>query len=70
MLESATRNLEVVAPQGIALESRAGSIKASCLDDFVLHSTAGVIFRIINLLVLTTPIFTDIQFHINNELAI
>ncbi|KAL7643527.1 UNVERIFIED_CONTAM: hypothetical protein RMT77_005509 [Armadillidium vulgare] len=43
MLESATRNLEVVAPQGIALESRAGSIKASCLDDFVLHSTAGVI---------------------------
>ncbi|KAK3852232.1 hypothetical protein Pcinc_041173 [Petrolisthes cinctipes] len=43
LLESLTRSLEVTAPQGIALESRAGTITAKCLHDFTLQSTAGVI---------------------------
>ena len=42
-LESATRSLEVAAPHGVALESRAGTIKAECLNDFILQSTGGVV---------------------------
>ncbi|CAL4065713.1 unnamed protein product [Meganyctiphanes norvegica] len=41
MLESATRSLEISAPQGVALESRAGTITAHCLNDFTLQSTGG-----------------------------
>ncbi|XP_037782810.1 delta-sarcoglycan-like [Penaeus monodon] len=43
LLESMTRSLEVTAPQGVALESRAGNITASSLRDFTLQSTGGVI---------------------------
>ncbi|XP_071537567.1 zeta-sarcoglycan-like [Panulirus ornatus] len=43
LLESLTRSLEVTAPQGVALESRAGTITASCLHDFTLQSTGGVV---------------------------
>ncbi|XP_063530430.1 zeta-sarcoglycan-like isoform X2 [Cydia strobilella] len=42
-LESPTRSLEVHAPQGIELESRAGDISASCLTTFHLKSVAGAI---------------------------
>nr|XP_053633048.1 zeta-sarcoglycan-like [Cherax quadricarinatus] len=43
LLESLTRSLEITAPQGVALESRAGTITARCLHDFTLQSTGGVI---------------------------
>ncbi|XP_042210619.1 delta-sarcoglycan-like [Homarus americanus] len=43
LLESLTRSLEITAPQGVALESRAGTISARCLHDFTLQSTGGVI---------------------------
>ncbi|XP_046394688.1 delta-sarcoglycan-like isoform X2 [Ischnura elegans] len=42
-LESPTRSLEVRAPLGVAIESRAGDISASCLTDLKLQSVAGTI---------------------------
>ncbi|GAB6026898.1 hypothetical protein CHUAL_013543 [Chamberlinius hualienensis] len=42
-LESPTRSLEMEAPRGIALESVAGDIVASCLTDLRLQSTDGSI---------------------------
>ncbi|XP_034246107.1 delta-sarcoglycan [Thrips palmi] len=42
-LESPTRSLWVRAPQGVAIESRAGDISASCLTDLKLQSVAGSI---------------------------
>ncbi|KAL0274571.1 UNVERIFIED_CONTAM: hypothetical protein PYX00_002673 [Menopon gallinae] len=42
-LESPTRSLEVKAPLGIAVESRAGDISASCLTDMKLQSLAGAV---------------------------
>ncbi|GLH03714.1 Delta-sarcoglycan [Gryllus bimaculatus] len=44
-LESPTRSLEVRAPLGVAIESRAGSISASCLADLKLQSLAGALIR-------------------------
>ncbi|XP_063873203.1 zeta-sarcoglycan-like [Scylla paramamosain] len=43
LLESLTRSLEITAPQGVALESRAGTISARCLHDFILQSRGGMI---------------------------
>ncbi|XP_018007716.1 zeta-sarcoglycan [Hyalella azteca] len=43
LLESTTRALEVAAPQGVTVESRAGGISAHCLGDLTLQSTGGVI---------------------------
>ncbi|KAK7865842.1 hypothetical protein R5R35_001293 [Gryllus longicercus] len=43
-LESPTRSLEVRAPLGVAIESRAGSISASCLADLKLQSLAGAVW--------------------------
>ncbi|XP_069704085.1 delta-sarcoglycan isoform X2 [Periplaneta americana] len=40
-LESPTRSLEVRAPLGVLMESRAGDISASCLTDLKLQSVAG-----------------------------
>ncbi|KAJ8871247.1 hypothetical protein PR048_027553 [Dryococelus australis] len=40
-LESPTRSLEVRAPLGVLIESRAGDIGASCLTDLKLQSLAG-----------------------------
>lgn len=42
-LESPTRSLNVFALHGVALESRAGDITATCLTDFKLQSKAGAI---------------------------
>ncbi|XP_052127999.1 delta-sarcoglycan isoform X2 [Frankliniella occidentalis] len=42
-LESPTRRLSVHAPMGVAIESRAGDISASCLTDLKLQSVAGSI---------------------------
>lgn len=42
-LESPTRSLWVRAPTGVAIESRAGDISASCLTDLKLTSVAGSI---------------------------
>lgn len=42
-LESPTRSLEVKGPQGVAIESRAGDISASCLTDLKLQSLAGAV---------------------------
>ncbi|XP_065346272.1 delta-sarcoglycan-like isoform X1 [Cloeon dipterum] len=42
-LESPTRSLQVKAPQGVAIESRAGDISASCLTDLKLQSVAGTV---------------------------
>ncbi|KAJ9596317.1 hypothetical protein L9F63_012650, partial [Diploptera punctata] len=42
-LESPTRSLEVRAPQGVLMESRAGDISASCLTDLKLQSVAGAV---------------------------
>lgn len=43
LLESTTRSLGVSAPQGVTVESRAGSITAQCLRDLTLQSTGGMI---------------------------
>ncbi|XP_064117339.1 delta-sarcoglycan-like [Macrobrachium nipponense] len=43
LLESLTRSLEVTAPTAVHLESRAGTIEATCLHDFTLQSTGGSI---------------------------
>ncbi|KAF2367555.1 Sarcoglycan complex subunit protein [Trinorchestia longiramus] len=43
LLESTTRALVVSAPQGVTVESRAGSISAHCLGDLTLQSTGGII---------------------------
>ncbi|XP_067004748.1 delta-sarcoglycan [Anabrus simplex] len=42
-LESPTRSLEVRAPLGVAIESRAGDISAACLTDLKLQSVAGAV---------------------------
>ncbi|XP_034939815.1 zeta-sarcoglycan isoform X2 [Chelonus insularis] len=42
-LESATRSLEIKAPERVVIESRAGEIFASCLSDLTLQSIEGVI---------------------------
>ncbi|KAF4525654.1 hypothetical protein B566_EDAN001254 [Ephemera danica] len=42
-LESPTRSLDVKAPLGVAIESRAGDIRATCLKDLKLQSVAGTI---------------------------
>ncbi|XP_046395178.1 delta-sarcoglycan-like [Ischnura elegans] len=42
-LESPTRSLEVKAPLGVAIESRAGDISATCLTDLKLQSVAGAV---------------------------
>ncbi|XP_044730838.1 zeta-sarcoglycan [Chrysoperla carnea] len=42
-LESPTRSLELRAPVSIAIESRAGAIKAQCLTDMKLQSVAGAV---------------------------
>ncbi|XP_033609788.1 delta-sarcoglycan isoform X2 [Cryptotermes secundus] len=42
-LESPTRSLEVRAPLGVLMESRAGDISASCLTDLKLQSVAGAV---------------------------
>ncbi|KAG8232880.1 hypothetical protein J437_LFUL004750 [Ladona fulva] len=42
-LESPTRSLKVRGPMGVAIESRAGDISASCLTDLKLQSLAGTI---------------------------
>ncbi|PSN47579.1 Delta-sarcoglycan [Blattella germanica] len=42
-LESPTRSLEVRAPFGILIDSRAGDISASCLTDLKLQSFAGAV---------------------------
>ncbi|EEB17961.1 delta-sarcoglycan, putative [Pediculus humanus corporis] len=42
-LESPTRSLEMKAPLGVAIESRAGDISASCLTDLKLQSLDGAI---------------------------
>ncbi|XP_057318627.1 zeta-sarcoglycan isoform X2 [Microplitis mediator] len=42
-LESATRALEIKAPERIVIESRAGEILASCLLDLTLQSIEGAI---------------------------
>ncbi|XP_071452552.1 delta-sarcoglycan-like isoform X2 [Hetaerina americana] len=42
-LESPTRSLEVKGPLGVAIESRAGDISASCLSDMLLKSIDGTI---------------------------
>lgn len=43
-LESPTRTLQVKAPEGIGVESRAGDISASCLKDLTLQSKEGTIW--------------------------
>ncbi|XP_055926842.1 delta-sarcoglycan-like [Argiope bruennichi] len=43
-LESPTRTLNVKAPEGIGIESRAGDISASCLKDLKLTSKEGSIW--------------------------
>ncbi|KAG8198425.1 hypothetical protein JTE90_021666 [Oedothorax gibbosus] len=43
-LESPTRTLQVKAPEGIGIESRAGDISASCLKDLKLQSKEGTIW--------------------------
>jgi hypothetical protein len=35
--------VQVKAPQGVAIESRAGDISASCLTDLKLQSVAGTV---------------------------
>lgn len=40
-LESATRTLQMQAPQGVALESQAGDITATSYEDLRLWSTGG-----------------------------
>lgn len=40
-LESATRSLDIKAPQRITIESRAGHVTASCLSDMKLQSLSG-----------------------------
>lgn len=42
-LESPTRTLQVKAPEGIGIESRAGDISASCLKDLKLQSKEGTV---------------------------
>ncbi|XP_074097303.1 sarcoglycan delta isoform X1 [Cotesia typhae] len=42
-LESATRTLEIKAPERVVIESRAGEILASCLSDLTLQSVEGAI---------------------------
>ncbi len=42
-LESPTRSLTVFALQGVALESRAGDITATCLNELRLQSKAGAV---------------------------
>lgn len=42
-LESATRSLEIKAPQRITIESRAGHVTASCLSDMKLQSVSGTV---------------------------
>ncbi|XP_015905217.1 delta-sarcoglycan [Parasteatoda tepidariorum] len=43
-LESPTRKLRVLAPEGVGIESRAGDISATCLKDFKLESKEGSIW--------------------------
>ncbi|XP_075213987.1 sarcoglycan delta isoform X2 [Lycorma delicatula] len=43
ILESATRSLQVMAPAGVNIESRAGDISASCLKDLKMESIDGAI---------------------------
>ncbi|XP_048511016.1 delta-sarcoglycan isoform X3 [Athalia rosae] len=42
-LESATRSLDINAPQSITIESQAGHVTASCLSDLKLRSTNGTV---------------------------
>ncbi|RZF44382.1 hypothetical protein LSTR_LSTR007957 [Laodelphax striatellus] len=42
-LESATRTLQIQAPAGVTIDSRAGDITASCLSDLKLESIDGAI---------------------------
>ncbi|XP_037792511.1 delta-sarcoglycan-like [Penaeus monodon] len=51
LLESMTRSLEVTAPEGIALESRAGTISALSLSDLTLQSKGGIMFETPNIIV-------------------
>ncbi|XP_042877529.1 delta-sarcoglycan-like [Penaeus japonicus] len=47
-----TRSLEVTAPEGIALESRAGTISALSLSDLTLQSKGGgIMFETPNIFV-------------------
>ncbi|XP_076319360.1 zeta-sarcoglycan-like [Tachypleus tridentatus] len=43
-LESPTRTLKVGAPEGVAIESRAGDITAACRKDLTLRSKEGKIW--------------------------
>lgn len=43
-LESPTRTLNIKAPEGVGIESRAGDISASCLKDLKLQSKEGSIW--------------------------
>ncbi|XP_076319178.1 zeta-sarcoglycan-like [Tachypleus tridentatus] len=43
-LESPTRTLKVQAPEGVAIESRAGDITAACRKDLTLQSKEGRIW--------------------------
>nr|XP_024215590.1 delta-sarcoglycan-like [Halyomorpha halys] len=42
-LESPTRSLQIMAPSGVSIESRAGDIRATSLTDFKLESLDGAI---------------------------
>lgn len=42
-LESSTRSVEISAPLGVSIESRAGDVSATCLNDLKLQSTGGMI---------------------------
>ncbi|XP_046994889.1 delta-sarcoglycan [Schistocerca americana] len=43
MLESPTRSIEIQAPYGVSIESRAGDISAACLTNLKLQSLAGAV---------------------------
>lgn len=45
-LESPTRTLNIKAPEGVGIESRAGDISASCLKDLKLQSKEGSVSMI------------------------
>ena len=42
-LESPTRSLQIQAPLGVAVESQAGDIAATCYEDLRLRSTGGAV---------------------------
>ncbi|CAG5103881.1 Similar to Sgcz: Zeta-sarcoglycan (Mus musculus) [Cotesia congregata] len=67
-LESATRTLEIKAPERVVIESRAGEILASCLSDLTLQSVEGAIrFDAKSVFLKDLKVGTPVQRHSTRE---